>query len=264
MARLLVITEGIESPVLELRLGVNRVGRGPENHFRIDHRSVSKRHCELELGDGVILLRDCRSARGTFVNGRRITRAKLRAGQTVRLGAVELLVESTEVKVAIPQYDRPSPAQPKARPASPEHCEEHPDALVTHQCTHCHRFMCGECVTRLRLVGKKERMFCPKCTHPVRFLAEPAPPVALPDGTMLCNRHPRTRASHRCTNCREVMCTACVHWIRTGRAKLKMFCPLCDCPVEVIKARKPKGKMQLSSLKQTVQRRLLNSLKREA
>ena len=41
MARLLIKTEGLENRTLELRLGVNRVGRDPDCDFPIDHPTVS-------------------------------------------------------------------------------------------------------------------------------------------------------------------------------------------------------------------------------
>ena len=188
MAKLLIKTNGVESRVLELCLGVNRVGRSPGNHFQLDHPTVSTTHCELVLGGDGVLLRDCDSTNGTFVNGKRVQQATLRAGQTVHLGDVELFVETTEVIVAIPQFDRP----------------------------------------------------------------RPAPPVVLPNGAMLCPRHPQAPATHQCTHCHEVMCAGCVHHLRRHGGKMFMFCPLCSSPVEIIGGVKPKKKSFLGMLKQTV------------
>jgi hypothetical protein len=199
MAKLLVKTAGVNNTVLELRLGVNRVGRSPGNHFQIEHPTVSTQHCELVLGDGTVVLRDCDSTNGTFVDGERVQQAALRAGQTVHLGDVELFVETTEVTVAIPHYDRP----------------------------------------------------------------QPAPPVVLADGAILCPRHPHARATHQCTHCREVMCSACVHHLRRHGGKTFEFCLLCSNPVELIGGVKPKRKTLLSFLKQTVKVPFLRSKQRE-
>ena len=49
MARLLIKTEGLENQILELRLGVNLVGRDPQCDFSINHPTVSTHHCELIL-----------------------------------------------------------------------------------------------------------------------------------------------------------------------------------------------------------------------
>ena len=102
MAKLLIKTEGLENRTLELRFGVNHVGRDPESDFSIDHPTVSTSHCELVLSAEGVLLRDCDSTNGTFVNGDPIKEAWLLPGQTVNLGDVELFVESTEINISIP------------------------------------------------------------------------------------------------------------------------------------------------------------------
>ncbi|MSU58441.1 MAG: FHA domain-containing protein [Pedosphaera sp.] len=161
MAKLLVKTVGVAIEVLELRLGVNRVGRAADNHFQIQHPTVSTHHCHLVLGDGTVLLRDCGSTNGTFVNGERVVEAPLQTGQTVRLGDVELFVETTEVTVAIPHYDRPLPSPPVVLADGAIICPRHPHARATHQCTHCRELMCDGCVHHLRRRGGKVFEFCP-------------------------------------------------------------------------------------------------------
>ena len=42
MARLLIKMEGLENRTLELRFGVNHVGRDPDCDFPIDHPAVSQ------------------------------------------------------------------------------------------------------------------------------------------------------------------------------------------------------------------------------
>jgi pSer/pThr/pTyr-binding forkhead associated (FHA) protein len=178
MARLLIKTAGLKSQTLELRLGVNRVGRDPDCDFPISHPSVSTNHCELEVSDGGVLLRDCGSTNGTFINGDPVKEARLMPGQTVHLGEVEMFVENTDVNVAIPQFERP----------------------------------------------------------------RPKPPVVLPDGTMLCPRHPREQAIYRCTYCREVMCGGCVHVMGIKGGQPLFLCPLCSHKCEPIQVVEPKKK----------------------
>src|ERR1700722_2945724 len=109
MARLTMQNQGHEGRSLELRLGAKRVGRDPENDFPIEHPTVSTHHCEFILsGDGVVL-HDLDSTNGSFVNGQQVTNIWLETGQTVRLGDVELLVDTTEVTVAIPKIEREVP-----------------------------------------------------------------------------------------------------------------------------------------------------------
>src|ERR1041384_1022985 len=104
MARLLLKTEQAGVKLMELKLGANRVGRHPDNDFQIDHSTVSSVHCEIVLQESGVTLRDLESTNGTFVNGEKIREVKLVEGQTVRLGDVELLVESTDVRIAIPKF----------------------------------------------------------------------------------------------------------------------------------------------------------------
>ena len=49
MARLLIRSDGFHNQVIELKLGVNRVGRSPANDFQIEHPTISARHCEILL-----------------------------------------------------------------------------------------------------------------------------------------------------------------------------------------------------------------------
>ena len=182
MASLVIKSAGFEGRVIELNLGVNHLGRSPENDFQIEHPTVSAVHCEIVLAGEGVMVRDCGSRNGTFVGGKRIEEAMLSAGETLHLGEVELLVESTDVTVAIPKFDMP----------------------------------------------------------------RPAPPVVLSDGSLICPRHPRARATHQCTHCREVLCDACVHRLRRHRGKLLKLCPLCSHPCVPLSAEKPKKKSFLA------------------
>lgn len=197
MARLVVKDTGNGGQVIELHLGLNRLGRSPANHFQIEHPTVSATHCEVVLSEQRVVVRDCASTNGTFVDGERINEAELSVGQVLRLGDVELLVETTDVTIAIPVFDMP----------------------------------------------------------------RPAPPVVLPDGSLICPRHPKARATHQCTNCREVLCDACVHWLRRRGGKLMKFCPLCSHPCVPLGAEKKKKKSLLGLWRKTVKLPFLHSSK---
>src|SRR5215472_10983874 len=168
MARLVVKSDGFNDQVIELHLGLNRLGRSPENDFQLQHASISAFHCEVHLaGDGVTV-RDCGSTNGTFLGGEPISqdeRAQLRAGQTLCLGQIELFVESTDAKVAIPKFDVPRPAPPVVLSDGSLLCPRHPKARVTHQCTYCREVLCDACVHRLRRRGGKVLLLCPLCSH---------------------------------------------------------------------------------------------------
>jgi hypothetical protein len=167
MARLLIKTGGLNQRTLELRLGVNRVGRRPDCDFPISHPSVSSNHCELILsGDGV-RLRDCGSTNGSFINGNPVTEAWLLPGQEVKLGDVEFFVENTEVNVAIPQFERPSqlPPPPVVLPDGALSCPRHTETHATYKCTHCTEVMCHACVRIMRRKGGVPLFLCVLCSH---------------------------------------------------------------------------------------------------
>ena len=175
MARLLKTNGAGEPEVLELNLGVNHFGRDSENHFPINHATVSSHHCQLILTADGVLLRDVGSTNGTFVNGARVTQAVLQPGQTLRLGDVEFVVDTTEVHIAIPEIERPIPAPPVVLPDGAMLCQRHAGAKVTHRCTHCHSVLCDACVTRLRRKGGKTLKLCKLCSHPVELLVAEKP-----------------------------------------------------------------------------------------
>lgn len=170
MAKLLIKTEGFPSRVLELKLGLNRMGRSPGNDFQIEHPTISSQHCELVLDNEGLLVRDCDSTNGTFVNGEPVHEARLEAGQNLQLGDVEFLVETTDATIAIPKFDVGKPAPPVVLSDGGMVCPRHRHARVTHQCTHCHEVLCDECVHRLRRRGGKVLKLCPLCSHPVEVL----------------------------------------------------------------------------------------------
>lgn len=170
MARLLITSKGFSNQVIELNLGVNRFGRSSENDFQIEHPTVSARHCDVLLRDGELLVRDCNSTNGTFVGGDPVEEGTLVTGQILRLGDVEMLVETAAVNIAIPKFDLPRPAPPVVLSDGSLICPRHPEARVTHQCTFCLEVLCDACVHRLRRRGGKVLKLCPLCSHKVELL----------------------------------------------------------------------------------------------
>ena len=160
---------------MELRLGVNRVGRDPECDFPIVHPTVSTKHCEIVVSADGVLLRDCNSTNGTFINGDPIKESWLMRGQEVRLGDVELFVESTEVNVAIPQFERDRPKPPALLAGGVVACNRHPQVPARYKCTHCQEVMCEHCVKVMRLKGGLPHFLCPVCSNKCEVIAGIAP-----------------------------------------------------------------------------------------
>jgi pSer/pThr/pTyr-binding forkhead associated (FHA) protein len=77
-----------------LRSGaVKTVGRAPRADFIVDAALVSRLHCRLTATDDRLEVVDLASTNGTFVNDKRIDKARLTKGDRLRVGRVELTVE---------------------------------------------------------------------------------------------------------------------------------------------------------------------------
>lgn len=100
MAKLVVLSEGFTGLTYELKVEKTTVGRLEDNAFQIPEQSVSSHHCELLQRVTDILVKDLNSTNGTFINGEQIKEATLKPGQILRLGQVEIRLESGTVKAA--------------------------------------------------------------------------------------------------------------------------------------------------------------------
>jgi len=94
MAKLVVLSEGFTGLTCELKADKTTVGRLEDNAFQIAEPSVSSHHCELARRGTDFLVRDLNSTNGTFINGEKVAEAVLKPGQILRLGQVELRLES--------------------------------------------------------------------------------------------------------------------------------------------------------------------------
>lgn len=176
MARLSVKTAGVALRTLELRLGTNRVGRDAAADFPLMHPSVSVNHCELIVSHDGVFVRDCNSTNGTYLNGQTVQVARLQAGQTLLLGQIELLVESTEVTLAIPEIKHERPAPPPLQPDGAVLCRKHPATRALFRCTNCSELMCAACVHVMRIQGGGQPLYlCPQCSHKCEPLVSAAP-----------------------------------------------------------------------------------------
>jgi hypothetical protein len=176
MARILIKTEGLPNRTLELRLGVNHVGRTPDNDFAIPHSTISSNHCEFIVTNDGVYLRDCESTNGTFLNGEPVTEAWLQTGQELRLGDVEMCVESTEVTIAIPEYERPSQLSPPPTvlPDGALHCPRHEGVAADFKCTYCGELMCNRCIHIMKRQGGAPLFLCTICSHKCERLTSTA------------------------------------------------------------------------------------------
>ena len=72
---------------------IKTVGRAPRADFILDVALVSRVHCQLTASDDQLEVVDLKSTNGTFVNDKRIEKARLATGDRLRVGRVEMTVE---------------------------------------------------------------------------------------------------------------------------------------------------------------------------
>jgi len=94
MARLVLLSEGFAGRTYELKVDKTTVGRVSDNTFEIPESSVSSHHAEILLRGNDVIIRDLDSTNGTFINGEKVTEAVLKPGQILKLGTVEMRLES--------------------------------------------------------------------------------------------------------------------------------------------------------------------------
>ena len=109
MSRLVAINPGLAGLSYELGTRWVTIGRSDKNAFQIVETSVSSQHCEVLLRGKELVVRDLRSTNGTFIEGRTVTEAVLRPGETLRLGEVD----SSRNHRASPLHAPPRPRRPR-------------------------------------------------------------------------------------------------------------------------------------------------------
>jgi len=71
---------------------IKTIGRAPRADFIVDAALVSRLHCQLHATPDHLEVVDLSSTNGTFVNGKRVKKAALVAGDLLRIGRVEMKV----------------------------------------------------------------------------------------------------------------------------------------------------------------------------
>ncbi len=70
------------------------IGRGPENSIPLIDEKASRQHCLIERANDVWVVKDLASRNGTKVNEQKINEHTLRAGDVLRVGSHEFLIET--------------------------------------------------------------------------------------------------------------------------------------------------------------------------
>jgi pSer/pThr/pTyr-binding forkhead associated (FHA) protein len=102
------------------------LGASADCDIRIDHPTVSRRHLQLTpMAEGLHLL-DLESKNGTWIGNVRVHEGIVAPGESIRLGQVELRVDSLEAETAAAAFMSATTTQ--ADPARPRYSERTPTA----------------------------------------------------------------------------------------------------------------------------------------
>lgn len=79
--------------VFPLPSSVTVIGRRHSCDLCIPLVSVSKKHCQLNLDNGVLKIRDLGSRNGTYLNSKRINDATIKAGDSIKIGPLTFVLQ---------------------------------------------------------------------------------------------------------------------------------------------------------------------------
>jgi pSer/pThr/pTyr-binding forkhead associated (FHA) protein len=92
------------------------VGRNPECQIRVSRSSVSRRHAIFTWTPSGVVVTDQNSTAGTYIDGKKVTRARVEVGTVVNCGGVMVRLEGVAAEASPPPDPRPAVIRP-AEPA---------------------------------------------------------------------------------------------------------------------------------------------------
>jgi signal transduction histidine kinase len=91
------------------------IGRETSNTIRLNDDMASRRHAELLLRDGRLVLRDLLSTNGTFLNDALVSDAELKGGDRIRIGKSILEVAETRTQMRPVEVKPPTSVTPPSK-----------------------------------------------------------------------------------------------------------------------------------------------------
>ncbi len=106
-----VMRSGHPDEVISLAPGTTRIGRSPDNELVLDEQNVSRRHAQIEVTSGEVVVEDLESGNGTYHQGFKIQSRAMGDGD-------EILIDPFTLRFRIPELNsqgETSPMRPAAR-----------------------------------------------------------------------------------------------------------------------------------------------------
>ncbi len=73
--------------------GVTVIGRGEDSNLCIPLMIVSRKHCQINIEQNKLSIRNLGSSNGTIVNGKRIEESVINSGDLIQIGPVSFAVQ---------------------------------------------------------------------------------------------------------------------------------------------------------------------------
>jgi pSer/pThr/pTyr-binding forkhead associated (FHA) protein len=100
---------------------VTLLGRREDCDFCIPLSCVSRRHCEINLDQGKVTVRDLKSRNGTLINGKLIEETVMNAGDVLKIGPIKFVLQvdgvPADLEPYLPQTQTPPKATAECKPA---------------------------------------------------------------------------------------------------------------------------------------------------
>jgi pSer/pThr/pTyr-binding forkhead associated (FHA) protein len=224
MPRLVINPGTPQAWEIQLKPGLNFLGRGASNDFKLEDPSVSGSHCQIVIDNGAAVIKDMGSTNGTYVNRAKVQESRLESGQPLRLGSLDMIFYTdgpdavTTVEVPAPQ---PAPSRPVLKP-----------------------------IGSLKISGLSHE------PAPASVTTTDAPPMPPPveaadpmgiTGARYCKFHPKSPARFLCNKCNRTFCDLCVTSRNVGPKVIKM-CRSCGVECVPVQFRRAAAKSFFSSL----------------
>src|SRR5664279_2422305 len=94
MLKLVLLSPGMTGRTQDLKQEKTTIGRLEDNTLQVAEPSVSSHHCEVLLRGSEVVIRDLNSTNGTYISGEKVTEKVIKPGQILRLGQIELRLET--------------------------------------------------------------------------------------------------------------------------------------------------------------------------
>lgn len=86
MAYLIELLETGEKIIHQIEIGTYQIGRHLDSDIFVSHKTVSRYHAVIMVSPQTIIIKDCQSANGTYINRSKISTSLIKEGDSIELG----------------------------------------------------------------------------------------------------------------------------------------------------------------------------------